>query len=153
MKKSYLNKLGVLKQKLKVLKEKFFLEKNLEEPSFQDLVNSRKISKRNKNKRLFRTLGEQSKYSIVFMNANYYIYEHFSKKLREKGWDAICVNLESHRGNMKWYGDFDYDLYSSNKKEYYQNLIDFYNVLRSKRFKLLWFYGKGFRRCLREMFT
>lgn len=82
--------------------------------------------------------------SVVFYRHSYYHFYYLAQALRERGWDAIVVNIEPISGsNANYYHGEDINLYHDDPKIFYKKMRQFFRYA-SKRFKLVHFAGDGY---------
>lgn len=95
---------------------------------------------------LFNHIGKtpnKNSRSVVFVHNCYYNFYYLAAALRKRGWDAICVSVESPESpNYKFYHGEDLNLYDKNPEQFEKNLSAFYQLVR-KRYKMVHFYGAG----------
>ena len=99
--------------------------------------------------RLFRFLKKEREHetnirSVVFYRHSYYHFFYLAKALRDRGWDAIVVNLEPVDGASKnYFHGEDLNLYDQNPVVFDENITQFI-AEASSRFKLMHFAGDGY---------
>ena len=87
--------------------------------------------------------GKRKRRSVVFLHNSYYHFFYLARALRDRGWDAVTVSLESPQGpNANYYHGEDINLYSDSPKEFERNRQLFLRKAL-KRFELLHFAGDG----------
>lgn len=88
-------------------------------------------------------LGKKKPRSVVFLHNSYYHFFYLARALRDRGWDAVTVSLESPEGpHAAYYHGEDINLYSDNQKKFQRNRQRFFREAL-KRFELLHFAGDG----------
>lgn len=90
-----------------------------------------------------KTKVSERRRSVVFYRHSYYHFFYLAKALRNRGWDAITVNLEDPNGvNANYYHGEDINLYSDNATIYQINMARFFEEAK-QRFDLFHFAGDG----------
>lgn len=93
---------------------------------------------------IFKNIYKKTHRSVVFYRQSYYHFYYLSRALRERGWDAIVVNLEPKDGaNKNYYHGEDMNLYDPSPSIMNKKINDFYSIAL-KRFKLMHFAGDGY---------
>lgn len=79
--------------------------------------------------------------SVVFLHNSYYHFFYLARALRERGWDAVTVSVESPDGpHAIYYHGEDINLFSADSRQYQRNIRRFF-AEACKRFNLLHFAG------------
>jgi len=86
----------------------------------------------------------KKKRRVVFYRQSYYHFYYLAEALRNRGWDAIVVNLEPANGpNANYYHGEDINLYHEDPVIFHKNIDKFFKQAKS-RFTLMHFAGDGF---------
>lgn len=85
----------------------------------------------------------KKKRSVLFYRHSYYHFYYLAKALRQRGWDATCVNLESPTGdNANFYHGEDINLYNDDPVVFKKNIDIFFKNALAK-YNLFHFAGDG----------
>lgn len=90
------------------------------------------------------TSGDKTKQrSILFIHHCYYNFYYLAQALRKRGWDAMCVSVESPNSpNYQFYHGEDLNLFDEDPAKFEENVTSFFNMAK-KRFRMVHFYGAG----------
>ena len=90
-----------------------------------------------------RPAAQPKRRSAVFLNNNYYHYNHLSDALRKRGWDTLTVSLESKDSSDRFlfHGE-DLNLYDPDPRVMRDMTTNFFSTV-PERFGNLHFYGRG----------
>lgn len=81
--------------------------------------------------------------SVVFLHHSYYHFLHLAEALRARGWDALCVSVESPDSpNAPFYHGEDVNLYRADHADYAAALRLALDEI-AERFRMLHFAGDG----------
>ncbi len=81
--------------------------------------------------------------SVLFLNQCYYNFKYLAAALRERGWDALVVNLASPEGpDAKYFHGEDVSLYVADPVEFSKRLQAFFDET-CQRFGMVHSYGVG----------
>lgn len=96
--------------------------------------------------------AEPKRRSVVFLHNCYYHFNQLAQGLKQRGWDAVTVSVESPDSPQRqFYIGEDINLYHDDRKVRRQQIRDFLKTV-PERFGALHFYGQGLQSAFKESY-